>query len=46
MKKTICVPACWVLWGLIGLIGALFGIIFGLGLISGLGLKGFDLTFP
>lgn len=31
------------LWGLIGLIGALLGIAFGLGLISGLGIKGFDI---
>jgi len=42
IKKTICGPACWVLWGLIGLIGALLGVALGLGLISGIGFKGFN----
>lgn len=37
MKKTICGSWCWVLLGLLGLVAAVLGILFGFELISGAG---------
>ncbi len=34
-KKTCCGPICWALFGCLGLIGLVLGLLFGLGVIGG-----------